>query len=73
MNINQHVVPYEGNWAVKSEGNSEPTSIHRTQAEAFEQARENAKKEKSELYLHGRNGKIRARNSYGNDPRSSKG
>ncbi len=77
MGINQHVVPHErddGNkWAVKSAGIDVYTSYHKTQAEAIDVARDIARKEKSELYIHGRDGKIRARDSYGNDPRSSKG
>jgi hypothetical protein len=39
MGKNQHVVPHSNNWAVKGEGNSKTTSIHSTQREAIEQAR----------------------------------
>jgi len=31
---NQHVVPREEGWAVRGEGNTRDTSLHRTQAEA---------------------------------------
>ena len=34
---------------------------------------EAAKKSKSELFVHGRDGRIRERNSYGNDPYPPKG
>ncbi|MCU4363559.1 DUF2188 domain-containing protein, partial [Acinetobacter sp. WU_MDCI_Abxc22] len=44
------------------------TSHHRTQQEAFDAAREIAQNQKSEVLIHGRNGQIRERNSYGNDP-----
>lgn len=39
MNTNQHVVPYNGTWAVKSEGNLEPMSVHRLQSDAIKEAR----------------------------------
>ena len=32
---NQHVVPHEGKWAVKGDGNKRATSVHDTQAEAM--------------------------------------
>ena len=45
-----------------------PSSVHRTQAEAIDRARELARSQKAELIVHGKDGKIRARDSYGNDP-----
>jgi len=68
MGKNQHVVPHGDDWAVKGEGNSRATSVHSTQKEAIEQARDIAKNQQSELLIHGTNGQIRERNSYGNDP-----
>jgi|SRR5882672_8222031 len=68
MAKNQHVVPYGSVWAVRGEGNGRPTSIHRTQAEAIEAAREIARKQRSELVIHRSDGRIRDRDSYGNDP-----
>ncbi|EHK6028313.1 DUF2188 domain-containing protein [Vibrio parahaemolyticus] len=73
MSKNQHVVPHENGWAVKGEGNSKATSVHRTQKEAIEQARGISKNQKSELFIHGRNGQIRERDSHGNDPYPPKG
>jgi uncharacterized protein YdaT len=73
MGKNQHVVPHGDDWAVKGEGNSRATSIHSTQQEAIEQARDIAKNQQSELLIHGTNGQIRERNSYGNDPFPPKG
>lgn len=64
----QHVVPREGEWAVRGEGNSRDTRRFRTQGEAVEAARQIAKNNKSELLIHGRDGRIRERNSYGRDP-----
>ena len=73
MGKNQHVVPHNNNWAVKGENNSKVTSIHNTQHEAIEQARNIAQNQKAELFIHGENGRIRERNSYGNDPFPPKG
>jgi hypothetical protein len=65
---NQHVVPHPEGWAVKGEGNSRATSVHQTQHEAVEAARAIAVNQHSELFVHGRNGQIRERNTYGDDP-----
>ena len=70
---NQHVVPRDGGWAVRGEGNSRVTSTHDTQAEAAAAARTIAQHQHSELLIHGRNGQIRERDSYGNDPFPPKG
>lgn len=73
MAENQHVVPHDGEWAVKGEGNQRATSTHRTQREAIETAREIAIKNKSEMFIHRENGQIRERNTYGKDPYPPKG
>ncbi|MEE9363137.1 MAG: DUF2188 domain-containing protein [Cellulophaga sp.] len=70
---NQHVVPSGKNWAVKGAGNSKATKIVQTQKEATTIAREIAKNQGSEMLIHGRNGQIRERNTYGNDPFPPKG
>ena len=67
MGKDQHVVPHNNNWAVRGENNSKATSIHNTQREAIEQARNLAQNQKAELFIHGEDGRIRERNSYGND------
>jgi uncharacterized protein YdaT len=73
MSKNQHVVPHDNQWAVKGEGNSKATAVYSTQNEAIERAKEIAQNQQSELLIHGRNGQIRERNSYGNDPFPPKG
>jgi len=70
---NQHVVPRANEWAVRGAGNSRDTSHHSTQAEAERAARGIAINQKSEVLIHGENGRIRERNSYGNDPFPPKG
>ncbi len=73
MATNQHVVPRNGDWAVQGARNSRATSIHNTQAEAIKAARDIAKNQHSELFIHRQNGQIRDRDSYGNDPFPPKG
>jgi len=66
-------VPHKSGWAVKGPGNSRATSVHNTQGEAIAAARETAIRQKSEMLVQGENGRIRERNSYGNDPFPPKG
>ncbi len=63
-----HVVPRDGQWATIRPGNSRASGLFDTQKEAIEQGRHIAQNSSSELLVHGRNGKIRARDSFGNDP-----
>ena len=65
---NQHVVPHPDGWAVRGAGNERVSSIHETQADAAAQARTAAERQGTEVLIHGRNGRIRERDSYGNDP-----
>lgn len=68
MAKNIHVVPRDGEWAVRREGNERVTSTHNTQAKAIEKAREIAKNQRSEVVIHRADGRVRARDSYGSDP-----
>lgn len=70
---NQHVVRREDGWGVRGAGNSRDTVRTGTQREAIERAREIAQNQGSEVVIHGENGQIRERNSYGNDPFPPKG
>lgn len=69
----QHVVPNGGKWSVRKAGSSRVTGTYTTQGEAIREARKIAKNQSTELYIHGRDGRIRERDSYGNDPVKSKG
>jgi hypothetical protein len=64
---NQHVVPHGKDWAVRGENNERATSVHETQSEAERAAREIAIRQRSEVVIHRRDGRIRDKNSYGND------
>lgn len=70
---NQHVVPREGEWAVRKGGSSRDTRRFSTQKEAIRAARRIAKNQGGELLVHGRDGRIRDRRSYGNDPHPPSG
>lgn len=71
---NYHVTPDpKGGWNVRHEKQPVPVSHTDTQAEAISDATQRAKNEGSEVIIHGRNGQIRERNSYGNDPHPPKG
>ena len=74
MSKNQHVTPHpKGGWQVKGAGNKRATVIADTQLEARAIARNLAIKNQSELIVHGTNGRIREKNSYGSDSYPPKG
>jgi hypothetical protein len=68
-----HVVPSDDKWAVRRENDNDPVSTHATQAEAEQAGRTLAQRESSELLVHGKDGQIRDRSTYGNDPRNVPG
>lgn len=70
---NQHVVPHANGWAVRGAGSQRASSIHETQQKAIDAGRNISRNQGSELLIHGRNGRIRARDSHGNDPYPPKG
>ena len=55
-----------GGW--KTTKNSSLLSTHKTQENAINKAKSEAKKIGAEVVTHGRDGKIRSKDSYGNDP-----
>ena len=69
----QHVVPSGRKWSVRKAGSSRATKTFATQKEAIEKGREIARHQGTELYIHGRDGRIRERDSYGNDPTHRRG
>ncbi len=69
----QHVVPRSGKWAVRKSGADRVTRKYATQGEAIKAARDIARNQRTEVYIHGRDGRIRERDSYGNDPFPPKG
>ena len=64
-----HVSPKGGDrkgWNVSQSGTVQST--HRTQQAAIDAGRREAKRDQVDLVTHGRDGKIRSKDSYGNDP-----
>lgn len=72
-NTSQHVVPRGGEWAVTRAGAAKATSLHKTQKSAIQAANTIAKSSKTEVFIHGKDGRIRERNSYSSDPFPPKG
>ena len=67
--VSKHVVPSpSGGWALKNAGSSRASKTFDTQAEAVKHGRDAARKDGAELYIHGRDGTIKHKNSYGRDP-----
>ncbi len=68
-----HVVKNGNRWSVKAEKVAQPLSQHNNQINAIIQATKVAKATKGELFIHRTDGRIRERNSFGNDPHPPKG
>jgi len=65
----QHVVPHpDGGWSVKRGGSSKATKIFERKKEAIDFARRISINTGAELYIHGRDGMVHEKDSYGNDP-----
>ncbi len=70
----QHVVSnINGGWDVKRAGSDKASKHFKNQDEAIEWGKQVAQNQKTELYIHGKDGKIREKNSYGKDPFPPKG
>ena len=61
-------------WRGKRQGADRVSVVGESQQDVFKKTRELAKKAEAEVSIHrGDNGKIRAKHSYGNDPKGSPG
>lgn len=56
-------------WAVQTDGTSRADSLHATQAGAIKRARELAENKQTEMVIKNEKGRIRAKDSHGNDPK----
>jgi hypothetical protein len=64
----------DGKWRGERQDASRASVVADTQKEAFEETRDLAQKAQSEVSIHrADNNRIRAKHSYGNDPKSTKG
>ena len=69
-----HIVPNPSSgWDVKKGGQNKSVSHHKKKSTAVDKARKTSKKEKSELYIHVKDGKIQRKDSNGGDPNPPKG
>jgi len=69
----QRVTPRpDGTWQHKADGNSKATAVTNTQKEAIASAKKVAENQGGEVVIHGQDGKIRSKDSYGNDPNPPK-
>lgn len=64
MSKNQHVIPLGTGWAVKKAGSKRFSLIADNKRDALNFAKEIAKNNKSELIVHGKDGKIQRKNSF---------
>ena len=63
-----HVTPRGDDWQVIRSGSDRASAVTSTQGDAIEIGRGIARNQDTELFIHGRDGRIRDRDSYGNDP-----
>jgi hypothetical protein len=65
-----HVEPHRDGWAVRRGDTARPSSVHRTQKEAVQSARNLARGQRSALLVHGRDGHVRSETSYAEYPQA---
>lgn len=65
-----HVVPNgeKGGWDIKKNGSSRSSGHSTTKEDAIKKAREISRNQGTELFIHGKDGKIQKKDSHGNDP-----
>lgn len=64
-----HVVPStSGGWDVKRGGSERASGHYDNKKEAIDAGRHISKNQKTEFYIHGKDGKIQQKDSHGNDP-----
>lgn len=68
-----HTAPRPNGWGNKRSGASKVAKVYPTKVEAQAAGRKTAMRQRAEHIIHNKDGKIGARNSYGNDPHPPKG
>lgn len=71
--MSYHVVPNGKKWRVVMSGGGQIGPDFDTQSQAQAYATNLSRSHQEELFIHRPNGRIRERNSYGNDPYPPKG
>lgn len=67
-----HVVPHKDGWATKKEGAGRVGVVTDTQRAAIDRAKDQAVREKVEVVIHRKDGRVRDSDSYGRDPNPPK-
>ncbi len=67
-----HVMPDRDKWKIVVDGKDEDRT-YSTQEEASQAGRERAKQLRAEFQVQGKDGTVREKDSYGNDPRDIEG
>ena len=74
MSNTRHVVPNpDGGWDSKKGGAKRASKHFDTKKECEDYSREKSRSDKSELVIHGKDGKIQRKDSHGNDKHPPKG
>lgn len=63
-----HIVPCDEGWGIRKAESEKLTKILPTKKEAEEFGHQMAINQKTELIIHGKDGKIQDKDSYGKDP-----
>lgn len=65
-----HVVPNKerGGWDIKAGGGERSVKHFEKQKDAIDRARQISRNKETELVIHGRDGRIREKDSHGKDP-----
>lgn len=67
------VTPHpEGGWQTKKDGNTRAGGKFDIKDDAVDAGKQQAQREGTELIIHGRDGKIQSKDSYGKDPNPPK-
>lgn len=67
---NQHVVPTASGWAVRGEGNKRATRVTETRGKAIQIAKTIARNQKSDVVIHGNDGRIQDVSSFSRTQRT---
>lgn len=69
-----HVVPNsKGGWAVQRSGSDHASRCYQTKKEAIDAGRQISQNQKTEFFIHGRDGQIQRKDSHGGDPYPPRG
>ena len=70
-----HIVPNSdrGGWDIRRNDSSRSSGHFERKQDAINTGRQISRNQKTELFIHGRDGKIQSRDSHGHDPYPPKG